>query len=247
MPLPSDISNLTLWFRAYDLVNLVDGTAIDGNWSSAVGTCTATQGTAGDRPTKQTVNGKPVVRFDGNTDKLALGGDALTATQNVAGFTIFLRLTSSGTGTDCQFAVSVGTSTSLRASIRRISGVWQGGGRILDTDGFGSAGTTAADLVYPHTLAAVFDCTNADLFMFVDGAAAGSNTSYATAGNTSNTASQVARIGAQSDDINHAEMDLYEVIVYSRALNNTERQTVEAYLNPPTAWRVEARNNIRVI
>jgi hypothetical protein len=230
---PTDVANLGLWFRGSDLSGLADGTAINGNWSSLAGTSLASQATSGFRPAKQTVGGRTVVRFDGTDDKLALDGAALTVTQDVPGLTIFARvklnaLPSAAVGGIASF--SVNGSTNTRAHLRTSStGLWQAFGRRLDADSAASAGTLAADTSI-HTVCTVFDYVNTDAFVFVDGAAAGSNTAFQTSGNTSNTVSNTARFGVEPNDASPTSMDLYEVVVYKSALNTANRQLIEAYL-----------------
>lgn len=231
---PTDVTSLALWFRASDLSALADATAIDGNWSSAQGSSTATQTTSGNRPTKQTSSGATVVRFDGINDNLTLGGDALTCTQNAAGVTIFARMKMTGapgatTAVVAGFSVN-GSSNARAMMLVNASNFWTIGGRRLDADSFASVGTTTYDTTTLHTLCGILDYANSDAFMFLDGAAAGSTTTFQTSGSSSNTASNAARIGAAPDGTTPIQMDLRELIVYSKALSTTERNRVEAYL-----------------
>lgn len=229
---PADVADLGLWYKASSLSGLADGTAIDANWSSSVGTSSATQATSGFRPTKQTVSGSTVVRFDGTDDFLNIGGDALTVTQDTPGVTIFARMrliSAPGSGSAGIVVFSIGTASGTSRLLLQVTGGnWSMLGRRNDADSSGSTGTTAYETTSVHTVCMVADYANTGAFMYIDGVAAGSNTSFLTAGNTSDTPSLAARIGAQLGGF-FINMDLRELAVYSSALSTSNRQLVESY------------------
>lgn len=77
MAVPSDIADLNLWLMPEDLS---PGAVATWDDRSAANN-DATQGTAGNRPTKTTDGGGlPVVRFDGTNDYLTLAGNPVTET-----------------------------------------------------------------------------------------------------------------------------------------------------------------------
>lgn len=235
--LPSNLAGLAVWYKASDLSGLTDGTAVS-SWTSAAGTSVASQATGANQPTKQTASGAPVVRFDGTNDSLSLNGDALSMTQNVSGFTLFVKAKVASTSNGTVFAVDQGTTTANhRAILRVLSSVWNAGGRRLDADSLTAVGTLTPSTTTPQVVSAVFDYTNTDLNLYVDGAAGGSNLSFQTSGSTSNTASFLVTIGCAVDSTLFKAMDLYEVVAYNRALDAADRQAVEAYLatSAPTA------------
>lgn len=70
---PDTVSGLLLWLKA-DWLNLNDGDTVS-SWTDASGNNNhATAATAANRPTfkKNIINGKPVLRYDGNSDVLVL-------------------------------------------------------------------------------------------------------------------------------------------------------------------------------
>jgi hypothetical protein len=88
---PDQIAGLKLWLKA-DSLSLSDGDPVS-TWADSSGNGNdATQGTAGLRPLYKTniVGGKPVVRFDGTDDYLALTG------LNLTDFTAFVVYQTSG-------------------------------------------------------------------------------------------------------------------------------------------------------
>lgn len=226
-------SGLAIWYRAADLSGLADGTAIS-SWTSTWGTSTASQATGTNQPTKQTVNGITVVRFDGSNDRLSLNGDALTLSQNKGGVTIFARVKMNALTSTNGYIVHLSNGLSVAndraAVLARSTGAVDASGRRLDADTRvavtgGSIGTTAI-----RTLVGLFDYTNNDLFIYMDGSTIASNlNTWGAAGNTSNTASLGADFGTDTTAGSFGSMDLYEVLVYSRALTTAERQQVENY------------------
>src|SRR5215218_9314137 len=113
----TDIANLEFWFRSEDLSGLANGAAVSTEWSSVVGTSSTTQTTPASRPTKETVSGNTVVRFDGVDDWLRITtGEALTATQNKAGVTILVKgkVNSIPAATGLFFFISTAASTTSR-------------------------------------------------------------------------------------------------------------------------------------
>ncbi len=233
---PTDVSNLVLWFRASDLSGLPDATAINTQWSSVVGSATTGQGTAGARPTKQTVSGNTVVRFDGTDDWLNIdNGDALTCTQNKAAVTMFFKAKVNSvpatTGQVIFFSTATQTAIRLYSGIEATTGLQRCSGRRLDGDATASySGTLGWDTTDVHVQTAIADWANSDHFIYKDGVLSGSNTSWLTAGNSDTTASTGAAFCSQHGTGFYVGCDLYEVVVYDRALNSTERQTVENYL-----------------
>lgn len=94
---PKSISGLTFWLDANDstTVTLVSGAV--SQWSDKSGAATPrnfTQGTANNRPTTTTVNGKTAIKFDGVNDSLGN-----TTTDDPGNRTVFaVALRGAGTG-----------------------------------------------------------------------------------------------------------------------------------------------------
>ena len=237
MASPTDIPNLVLWFRASDLSAYADGTAMDNQWSSVVGSSTTTQITTASQPTKQTVGADSVVRFDGTDDWLRITtGAALTATQNKAAVTIFAKAKvntiPAATGLFFFFSTAASTTSRCQVGIAATTGVGRIGGRRLDADALQSfSGTLAWDTTDVHVQTSVYDWANASAYIYLDGALSGSNTAFQTAGNSDTTASGAAAMGAANSATSlQLACDLYDVIVYDRVLTSGEQQTVEDYL-----------------
>ena len=241
---PLDISGCGLWLDGSDASTLYDATS-GGSLVAAGGTVArwedksgsarhATQGTAGDRPTRQTAvqNGKDVLRFDGTSDYFGVA--ATTITNNVSGVTLFLVAKCTNTTTVSQaggvyFASNAaGTRAAIFANPTTANTVSYGGRR-LDADALDRNDLSVTHGGTFHVWSAVLNYSAATKQVYQDGTLGNNDTSFQTAGNTSATNSSVVNVGA----VNATTFwpgDICEVVVYDRALNGTERAQVEAYL-----------------
>lgn len=242
---PLSISGLKLWLDANDPATLFQDSGLTtpatadadpvGGWKDKSGNNNhATQAVAGDRGTLKLAiqNGLPIVRFDGTSDSLELSGAGLDILKNVAGATLFAAF--KGTAADARFVLSFETNASgtLRAGLAiKTAGLdYRAAGRTLDADTAGAAGGGTLANVW-HTLVGWFDYTNGDIYAFLDGAQlATSSTTVISNGNTSNTSSALAQVGALAA-VQFFPGDVAEVLVYTSALSVANRQAVESYLN----------------
>lgn len=227
-------SSLGFWFRASDLTGLADGDQVT-SWTSVDGGSVATPQFAG-QPTKRTVAGQTVVRFDGTDNHcLSVTGGMQTFTNAVAGVTLLARVkyNVAPAGTDSILAVSNGLLVgSVRACLRAESNAFKVGGRRLDADAFvpvGSFATSPADQSI-HNLAGVLDYAKTTAQIWVDGALMDQSTSFQAVGVSSATNSLAAGLGADPAGVNAGAFDLYECLGFGRALSSAERAAVESYL-----------------
>lgn len=231
---PTVVPGLALWWRADYFQGLADGTAVT-SWPSAVGSSTAIQDTGTNQPTKQTVDGVTCVRFDGTNDWLSLTGDALTMSQNKAGVSIFARakvtptaalrriiyLSTGTSATAGRSALYIDTTAGLATGLRR-----------LDADSAQGIIGSNPGSTNIRVMAGILDYANSDGFLYLDGTLDASSTTFKTSGNTSDTASQAAALGARGDGTaEFLGMDLYEVLVWPRVVTTDERTLIETYLS----------------
>lgn len=193
-----------------------------------------TQSTSGNRPTYQTgvYNGRSIARFDGVNDRLSLGSSNLF--RNISGGTIYAVRFWNGSPTIFRTVFSIGTASATRASIAagNVSGKSFAGGRRLDADTFASISSTnsvSTSLLQVDT--AVFDYANTDLYLFMDHAQEASNTSFQTAGSTSNTAAYSTMIGAGVGGVDFFLGDIAEILVYHTAHAIDMRTRIANYLH----------------
>ena len=120
---PRSIATLSYWLDASDSTTVTTVSGAVSSWASKVGTGTATQGTAANRPAYTTAgrNGKNVLTFDGTNDFLT------TSTLSLAQpFTIFWAGRSNGNapgGTNAGPYVCDGST-----SLTRVAVIWNGDG-----------------------------------------------------------------------------------------------------------------------
>jgi hypothetical protein len=226
--LPSDIANLGLWLKADAGVTLVGG-AVDA-WADQSGNGRDFSAPAGtNRPAYSgTLNGLPVLTFDGSTDYLSGDADSLTLARNVSGLTVIALFKDTST-TDCRvFGISTNTAAA-RFTMGGNGTNWLLGTRRLDADGVNTVtgGTQGTEYTLLSALARYSVATRA---IFEDGVSV-VDTSGGTAGNTQDTSSQISTIGCGTALGNFLAGSVAEIIVYQRALSDAERQSVERYLS----------------
>lgn len=213
MAAPNTLSGLHAWWKADSLV-LANGAAVASWADSGSGGFTATQATAGLRPTYVTnvVNGLPVVRFTGGAARFLVSGASSSLTDE----TIFVVLNHGGRAIEPIRATSGdgGVIFQVRAGIMALSG---------QNTGIRRDATTVTNATNFFVQSASH--TTAATAFYVNGAAAGSGIGLTP------TAGRTTVIGA--DPVAAAEYvdgDIAELIVYNRVLTTAERATVHSYL-----------------
>jgi hypothetical protein len=228
--LPSDIPNLGLWLKADAGITLVGG-AVDA-WADQSGNGRDFSAPAlANRPAYSgTINGLPVLTFDGTDDYLSGNASSLNIAQNVNGLTIIAVVK---TGLDTlQRYVCVGSGTSLtqaRAAIGVTTTQWELAGRRLDADSLQTL-TGGVDNTNYVIQSAMFRYSVATAGLFINSASQ-VDSAFQTAGNTSNTASLRFVLGCNINLANFLVGDIAEVIIYQRAISVAERNSVERYLS----------------
>jgi hypothetical protein len=218
---PDDAANLAIWLRADSGVTNASGDA--SGWADFRGSgLTLTQATSGRRPliVASAQGGRPCVRFtSANTDILSVASGAPPQT---GAHSIFL----------------VGTFATTPASFRGMCGI----GNNVKSSGIGHNGSAAAwfggaNLVTP-TGAAVSSATVYRLGKTVAAESAGTSVTQgyrngATDGSSSANAYGVSTsftVGNYEDGITGcADVDIYEVVVYSRVLTGGEISDLNTY------------------
>lgn len=218
------------WLKADALV-LNDGDAV-ATWADSSGNSRdATEAT--NRPTYKTgiVNSKPVVRFDGTNDKLALA-NSLGLLRNLAGATIFVVHRPDAAALTGGLPIFFVNSNSSTKSLMQL---W------VDSDSLGAVGrrlaANSAQTVDGGVATPVFvnhgatvDWANSDLYVYVNGVEVGISTSFQTAGSSEDVAHTSAPLLGNANSTLWYKGDIAEVLVYRSALATADRQQVEGYL-----------------
>jgi hypothetical protein len=234
---PTDVSGLQVWLDAnvgiFDAATggglVTTDSASVARWEDQSGNANHfTQTASTNRPILKTSiqNGLNVLRLALN--KLMVCSNNAIA-RNVGGVTVFAvrKCAANPTSEQNIFRANIATGSPSRVffAVGFTSGKANAGGRRLDASGFqGIASSSNVSTTAFEMQSAVYDYTNADLFLYLNDVLEASSTTWQTSGNTSDTDSFQIRVGALNGDIG-------EVIVYNRALTSTERESVWSYLN----------------
>jgi hypothetical protein len=230
--LPLSVPDLGLWLKADAGVTLVGG-AVDA-WAdqSGNGRDFSAPGATNRPAFSGTLNGLPVLTFDGSTDYLTGNAASLTIAQNVPGITMIAVVKYATGGTDQRlYSVSTGASSVLvRSLMRTVTSSYGVSARRMDAVAAVdvTGGTIGADYVIQSGLLRYSVATAG---IFVNGASL-VEAPLLTPGNTENTVSLNSAIGvALSLTGQFLNGDLAELIVYQRAISDEERNSVELYLS----------------
>jgi hypothetical protein len=229
---PTTIPNLGLWLKADAGVTLVGGEVDVWADQSGNGRDFSAPALANRPAYSGTLNGLPVLTFDGSTDHLTGNAASLTIARNVSGVTIIAVVKYATGGADQRlFSTSTGASTTnVRNLISSMSSIYRTSGRRLDADSAQNIDTVTTVTGNPAIQSAVFRYSVATAgsgvnSVMVDGV-------FQTPGNSSDTDSQRTAIGvALSLTGQFLNGDLAELIIYQRAISVEERNSVERYLS----------------
>lgn len=199
--------------------------AVVGSWLN--------KGTLGGWATAPTDAARPILRSDGTlywlefaTDKqFDMASEWRALFQNVDRAMIAAALSGS-TGVPLGWATNA--ATNLRASLLYSTG-WTFFGRRLDADsGAGTTGQgadTAVRVIRGHA-----DYANADAFLYRNGALLASNTSFQTAGSTSNTVSFNGKIGCATAGTAFLTGNIYAIAADAILPDHADIADIDAYL-----------------
>lgn len=224
---PKRIPGLELWFDAGAIPGLADGGAVTA-WRDLSGKQRdATQGTAFRQPTfrPNVVNGRPVVRFDGN-DSLTLPTIDWSGTAAVT--IVVVHQAGAGPTGDL---LNVGEATLvtdgfyLRRNLSRIEAGVRGnvGYALVNTGGTYTTPAFVATAVLDKSLS-----TN-EASVWINGQTDGPTRS-SNSNNAGAFGNRPGWIGGRAETSDFFTGDLGELLVYGRALDAGERAKVEAYL-----------------
>jgi hypothetical protein len=232
---PRNISGLVHWWDANDAASL----SITGSpagvqtWTSKAGARTvASQTTPENRPTTTTVNGKTALLFDGSNDGFNFTGTARTdetwiiAAAQTADQTGTRTLLNDGTGGEGISAVKTGAP--LRLLEAAFYGTVPGG----TTDGVARIRAQVGDGTAPPMSASIVSVTRSasgNGRLFRNGSQLTSAINGSTTMSTSG-AVTIQRIGYYSSTTFQFGGWIGEILLYDRALSDSDRVKVERYL-----------------
>lgn len=195
----------------------------------------STQTTSANRPTYRSnqIDSKATIQFDGTDDNLHLASGALSILNNVVGTTIFIVYKAT-TDLTIQTPIFFSTGTalgSIRLSLRKsATNTFSTFGRRLDADvSAENVGSTTTNLGNYILQSVKYDYQNTLQEQYLNNTLEGQNLTFQTSGNTSNTDSLGASLGA-SNATNFLNGNIAEVIVFNKTLSTAEFNNVSKYL-----------------
>jgi lysophospholipase L1-like esterase len=215
---PSEIDDLEVWFSAGSLA-LSNGAAVS-SWSDDSGNGhDAAQATAGNRPTfvADAFRGLPAVRFDGTDDYLETNSIYDGTETEITAFIVHAKPTD-GLGMSLAIAGSPAATDTSR--------LWLGANnnqQLYCSNYVGFAGAVGSTRL-PRILAMTTNTAKVRR-LFVDGYIAMRDTASQVLG-----LNGVMRLGGSIAGSYDTDADIYEVIIYKRALTDTEINIVHSYL-----------------
>jgi len=236
---PASLSNLRAWYDPSDFTRMWQDSAKTTPVTAAgqpVGYIADKHGsgmdyaqsTSGLRPTlRQDAGNFYYIEFNGST-RLDGNTAALAIEQNVPFTAAGAAVQTSASGLIWQ--TSRGTGTNDRSSFAySVNGTgYEFSGRTLDTDGYTVVSTGTTDTA-KRAFIGVHDYINAAAALYVDGTLVTGPSSYHTANNTSNTASQLTSVGGWGGGGYNITANLYSLVI-AGALSTSERGKLTTYL-----------------
>lgn len=232
-------SGLKAWYDAADLDTIVASAGAVSEWKDKSGNgFHLTQGSASLQPKTGTrsLGGRNVMDFDGSDDVLWAGTTGLF--RNVGqGLICAVVEADEGTNEHAIIDISNGVSRgSGRSKLQIDADQWGIGGRRLDADSYTEklfASPAYADST-PYVAVGIWDHTNNLVNVAIDGVL-GTAVAYLGSGNTSDTDSVEAGVGARAQDPVDETFDggIAEIIVVHNDITTATRQLIEGYL----AWK----------
>jgi hypothetical protein len=238
---PTNIANLGLWLKpdAGITLDTTTGTTTVSRWANQASTGSgydALQTTKNLQPAfgTGTLNGFSGIRFAA-TKRMSFGGGGLALGQNKPGISIFavIKSNTSVSQNIIDFSQGNAGSDSGRFGLGITAGnALQFYGSRTDSVSFPAGVSGGTHTANAELVSSTWDLSTQTVFVYLNSSQVATSTTYSTAGSTiANTAASSAEVGDYifyfSDPL---AGDLYEVLIYERALTTTERQQVENYL-----------------
>lgn len=223
VPVPETVDGLYTWFDAFDLSTITEDVGVS-QWGDKSGNgSNATQDTEAKQPATSTIGGRNAIAFTGD-QFLNLGQPAnMDFVPGTDEFTVFTVAAVNGGNTGTLLAKAE-TSTSTRQFMSFITSddyaTYVGGTR----------GTNSVETVVNTPKVFTTTVSTTDVTDFVNGAQTDTRAISGTATNAYDWLIGARRSSDNTGDTFNFTGDIGEILVYGRALSDTERQKIETYL-----------------
>jgi hypothetical protein len=223
---PTDLANLSIWFDASDASSFTYSSGVVvSQWNDKSGNARhASQANTGFQPSRNgTVNGLTTVVFDGTSDRFTIANQTTITTGTAwSVFAVVKPSSLSGARLIIDADSSPRVAQFLRTNGTAAESIAFNTGGSAFNDGAGA--TLSTGTAYQITSV----CTGTAIEAWVDNSSNGSTAVTGTVRTTSGLTA--AELGNGAGGSAWWAGDICEVILYDRALNSTDRQTVQSYL-----------------
>lgn len=229
---PASLSGLSLWLKSDSGVTL-SGSNVTA-WADQSGNGNNAIANTGEEPTfvSSFLNGNPAIEFNGEGQVLQIADSNSLDFLNISSF-IVLKYLGQGTGNNIAYLKNANDGSPGDAAMYALDAVNQGAGNSLtfpqNVNGW-SDNQTQIDIQdsTPRILSMTYDGTNQNVY------SNGYFSNTFNLGGNIATSTGILQIGGYNKSFNGEEYfygQIAEIIMYNRAVINTERQQVESYLN----------------
>ena len=228
-------SGVGIWLKAED-ITVNTGTVIT-NWPDSSGNNWEASRTSVNPPgvSSNVLNGFNVVENDNQDGLDWVDSEARDLFKNAEAATVFIvaKPTSVSAGYPVLFFVSQGDAGyPPRFDLRYAASAFEIEGSRLDSDSVKASDYFTLPLNTWYIFEAIASWTNSDALLWTNGVAAIADTSWGTAGNTSDTTPQAMTIGTYAHQSGETWVgQIAEVIIYNRRLTTDELDQIRVYLN----------------
>lgn len=235
-------SGLMAWLKS-DAGITKDGSDLVSVWANQAASGSNydfVQSTDTNKPlwTANHLNGYPGIVFNGSDNKMTISTSGQDILKNVPGASLFVVWKSANTGVNQQVVFMRDGHTTTRwypriALKKTVTDNYDSGqGERLDGTGSVSAVASTAPGTGAIVSTVLTDYVEQDVYLYRGGTLVASNINAGTGGNTSNTNAYAGSGLGYYPENNNEWLNgaIYEVLLYQRTVNGTERASIENYL-----------------
>jgi len=225
---PRSLSGLVGWFKSDVGITVATGVSAWVNLAPTGPGYDVAQGTAGNQPVDNTagLNGLPYLTFDATDDHLSFSGAGLGMTNAITGFSVFLIAKATVNlpvaTPNAFYASRNGNALSARLSIREsTANKFQTGTRCAEADTLTTSTSTASIYNTNQYLSAITNYAANTVSQYINGVLDGTGSASSSSTTiTPSSDSLTVRIGSNGDGSATWGGDIYEVVLYNRAITD---------------------------
>jgi hypothetical protein len=228
---PTEISGCALWLDASDASTITQSGGVVSQWRDKTVNARHFSASSTAQPAYTgTLNGLPVLTFNGSANTMTGNSAAQSAIRNLAGYTVIAVCKPASVAAGERLLLGAGATVIFRIG-QQDSRPYAGGRRVAADalENITSSATGALVVGTAHIHSATVNHTSQTLSGRLSGAEYGSDTTYMASGLSENSDLSI-NVGSQSSGYGFYNGDIAELIIFNTALSTADRARVEAYL-----------------